>query len=51
MLFENDVKMYGTQASCSAIGCLYGFENDVKMYGTQAGAYASYLTRSGLRMM
>ena len=34
--FENDVKMYGTQA----ISCLcllkHGFENDVKMYGTQA---------------
>ncbi len=34
--FENDVKMYGTQAGyyASSGGCL--FENDVKMYGTQA---------------
>ena len=38
MKFENDVKMYGTQAQ----RCLYRtanqFENDVKMYGTQATA-------------
>ena len=34
-LFENDVKMYGTQTAigwCSVEGA---FENDVKMYGTQ----------------
>ena len=34
-LFENDVKMYGTQTS-SSVQCLIAmFENDVKMYGTQ----------------
>ena len=34
--FENDVKMYGTQALCCADPRLFEFENDVKMYGTQA---------------
>ena len=34
--FENDVKMYGTQASIKEIICFFLFENDVKMYGTQA---------------
>ena len=34
--FENDVKMYGTQASLPVIATADGFENDVKMYGTQA---------------
>ena len=34
--FENDVKMYGTQAkSFAELGGML-FENDVKMYGTQA---------------
>ena len=34
-VFENDVKMYGTQtfSISSLISCM--FENDVKMYGTQ----------------
>ena len=39
--FENDVKMYGTQAGrdlCEVVGW---FENDVKMYGTQACEYLS----------
>ena len=35
-LFENDVKMYGTQASTVASVGRCSFENDVKMYGTQA---------------
>ena len=35
-MFENDVKMYGTQASNSPPPASYLFENDVKMYGTQA---------------
>ena len=35
-LFENDVKMYGTQASGNSIPVSPKFENDVKMYGTQA---------------
>ena len=34
--FENDVKMYGTQAAYIASELLAEFENDVKMYGTQA---------------
>ena len=34
--FENDVKMYGTQAFLRGMECRYEFENDVKMYGTQA---------------
>ena len=36
-MFENDVKMYGTQASWYAVFDRDMFENDVKMYGTQAG--------------
>ena len=35
-MFENDVKMYGTQALCLHHRYCYPFENDVKMYGTQA---------------
>ena len=34
--FENDVKMYGTQAVLPVPVSLLQFENDVKMYGTQA---------------
>ena len=34
--FENDVKMYGTQAGWSEETVEAMFENDVKMYGTQA---------------
>ena len=36
-MFENDVKMYGTQTAQEASGLLDEFENDVKMYGTQTG--------------
>ena len=35
--FENDVNMYGTQASSSPCMTVHMFENDVNMYGTQAG--------------
>ena len=35
-LFENDVKMYGTQAQIWCNSYKSRFENDVKMYGTQA---------------
>ena len=35
-LFENDVKMYGTQAKWLHLEQERMFENDVKMYGTQA---------------
>ena len=34
--FENDVKMYGTQATMKNYITIVEFENDVKMYGTQA---------------
>ena len=34
--FENDVKMYGTQAIINNRKEKSKFENDVKMYGTQA---------------
>ena len=34
--FENDVKMYGTQADFVEAIRTEAFENDVKMYGTQA---------------
>ena len=34
--FENDVKMYGTQATPHNLLGRLLFENDVKMYGTQA---------------
>ena len=34
--FENDVKMYGTQAEAAKERSRSQFENDVKMYGTQA---------------
>ena len=34
--FENDVKMYGTQALALLPTSSALFENDVKMYGTQA---------------
>lgn len=33
--FENDVKMYGTQANYDLDGTIVEFENDVKIYGTQ----------------
>ena len=36
LLFENDVKQYGTQASALHIQYDDMFENDVKQYGTQA---------------
>ena len=34
-MFENDVKMYGTQTDIGECGSSEQFENDVKMYGTQ----------------
>ena len=34
-MFENDVKMYGTQTKQNAHELYAVFENDVKMYGTQ----------------
>ena len=49
-MFENDVKMYGTQAKDLLNQYPGLFENDVKMYGTQAGMLA-FMSSSGLRMM
>ena len=34
-MFENDVKMYGTQTLWRLCWSCIQFENDVKMYGTQ----------------
>ena len=39
--FENDVKMYGTQAIRKMPMQSPVFENDVKMYGTQASVILS----------
>ena len=41
--FENDVKMYGTQAGEKKRKQMTTFENDVKMYGTQAATLSSSL--------
>ena len=48
--FENDVKMYGTQATAKRLWSTSQFENDVKMYGTQADARGGQGTFR-LRMM
>ena len=37
-MFENDVKMYGTQTKPEKEPNMNEFENDVKMYGTQTMA-------------
>ena len=34
-MFENDVKMYGTETLRSTLSLSAQFENDVKMYGTE----------------
>ena len=34
-MFENDVKMYGTETLTKWIAKKVKFENDVKMYGTE----------------
>ena len=49
-MFENDVKMYGTQTIWLNIYILTMFENDVKMYGTQTDK-TIVLASKGLRMM
>ena len=49
-MFENDVKMYGTQAIEEGIGGFSEFENDVKMYDTQA-LDDRFLLLDRLRMM
>ena len=42
--FENDVKMYGTQATAQQRASCLQFENDVKMYGTQASLHRMFVT-------
>ena len=49
-MFENDVKMYGTQAPPLFLFQIILFENDVKMYGTQASK-KRLEEHTGLRMM
>ena len=48
--FENDVNMYGTQATTLYFKSNMTFENDVNMYGTQAMRIVVAL-ESSLRMM
>ena len=49
-MFENDVKMYGTQTKTSDSTVVGAFENDVKMYGTQTESTWGN-SSSRLRMM
>ena len=49
-MFENDVKMYGTQTVFEADDKRISFENDVKMYGTQTFP-VSRVQKVSLRMM
>ena len=42
-MFENDVKMYGTQTKCWTSKGMLLFENDVKMYGTQTEMILWYM--------
>ena len=49
-MFENDVKMYGTQTSEIMTRDEVEFENDVKMYGSQTGISLS-IRPDCLRMM
>ena len=50
LVFENDVKMYGTQTGLQNLQTLCQFENDVKMYGTQTQKRGAAQVAS-LRMM
>ena len=49
-LFENDVKMYGTQTVNPRYLRTTVFENDVKMYGTQT-IHLTLMNENSLRMM
>ena len=49
-MFENDVKMYGTETKVVVQTTAASFENDVKMYGTETGNYI-LPTNISLRMM
>ena len=50
MVFENDVKMYGTETGHGQKGCKVMFENDVKMYGTETDVRMEYV-KMRLKMM
>ena len=50
LVFENDVKMYGTQTDLLGSLFMELFENDVKMYGTQTQKRGAAQVAS-LRMM
>ena len=50
-MFENDVKMYGTQTGDYHDMQKNAFENDVKMYGTQTDYPDSRNILQCLRMM
>ena len=50
ILFENDVKTYGTQTMLTSCSAEDGFENDVKTYGTQT-FFSIERIMNGLRMM
>ena len=49
-MFENDVKMYGTQTRGDQMSEKEKFENDVKMYGTQT-IFSPQVRLLRLRMM
>ena len=49
-VFENDVKMYGTQTLLAPYIVTSLFENDVKMYGTQTESLRMSFSHC-LRMM
>ena len=51
ILFENDVKTYGTQTSNPRYTVKLVFENDVKTYGTQTVTGDKEDTLLSLRMM
>ena len=44
--FENDVEMYGAQATQFLLRMTMMFENDVEMYGAQATHSATFFTSS-----
>ena len=50
VMFENDVKMYGTETEHRESNAQEQFENDVKMYGTETKIQQTALC-SCLRMM
>ena len=44
-MFENDVKMYGTETGSKSFPVVPSFENDVKMYGTETKEYVRGVER------